>query len=475
MKSTSLLAGIILSLIATQAASAQVTEAQITQPTVEVRSGPSEKYYVTSILTKGESVKIVGKKNGGWLAIAPPGQTYPFRARSFSWVNAADVSAPQGSTVVVTADSTMLRVGTATEKDQPPTTQWFAAAKGRPLTVITDENKQPMVMKHRAETLIAILPIETEYRFIPSDAIDTSNRTSMNEPATPNLGQAATASEPTAPIMPRIESRPVQPSEAAAPQPRMMAIPTSYVGSTGSGTSTTSASTSPGMLDQDWQLAVRMESRDPRKSIELYENVARRYAQSDPATAIRALNRSQYWRNYVLGGSKPSASIPAESGAGYTGTVTQEVQPQSTVISRSQARPMDGDSAAATTSSVQVPAGATAQPIKEPATTSPSVQQSAKLAAPLTGNELNKDKPHPEWYGPGVLKRTLVPDLDGKKVYRLDPLDGRPPMYTTSQPGVNLSEHIGQTVSLYGPFGVHRELFRQYYMEVNKVHVYPPQ
>jgi hypothetical protein len=46
----------------------------ITVPDVEVRSGPSEQFYVTSKLRRGDEVQIVtgAKSNPGWLAIKPP-------------------------------------------------------------------------------------------------------------------------------------------------------------------------------------------------------------------------------------------------------------------------------------------------------------------------------------------------------------------------------------------------------------------
>ena len=60
-------------------------KATVVVPKVEVRSGPTDKYYVTAELQQGESVTIVRpSKEAGWLEIKPP-------RGSFTWINAKHV------------------------------------------------------------------------------------------------------------------------------------------------------------------------------------------------------------------------------------------------------------------------------------------------------------------------------------------------------------------------------------------------
>src|SRR5207248_11130861 len=54
--------------------------ATVVQTTADVRSGPSEKMYVTNRLARGDKVNVVGQRDGGWLVIEPP-------EGSFSWIN----------------------------------------------------------------------------------------------------------------------------------------------------------------------------------------------------------------------------------------------------------------------------------------------------------------------------------------------------------------------------------------------------
>jgi hypothetical protein len=76
-----MLCGTALLLVAAASVFGQTTAAIVSQPTADVRSGPSSEplYYVTNRLRQGDRVEVVEKK-GEWLAIkAPPG--------SVSWVN----------------------------------------------------------------------------------------------------------------------------------------------------------------------------------------------------------------------------------------------------------------------------------------------------------------------------------------------------------------------------------------------------
>src|SRR5262245_33975246 len=55
-------------------------ERTVIVPEVEVRSGPSPRFYATTKLKQGDKVTVVREEEGGWLAIKPP-------LGSFNWIN----------------------------------------------------------------------------------------------------------------------------------------------------------------------------------------------------------------------------------------------------------------------------------------------------------------------------------------------------------------------------------------------------
>ncbi|HVK16706.1 MAG TPA: SH3 domain-containing protein [Fimbriiglobus sp.] len=56
-----------------------------------------------------------------------------------------------------------------------------------------------------------------------------------------------------------------------------------------------------------------------------------------------------------------------------------------------------------------------------------------------------------QWVGPGVLRRTGLPPMNGRTAYSLDgPQGGRPRCYAVAGPGVDLDRFKGYEVQLYG-------------------------
>ncbi len=71
---------------------------------VEVRSGPGQKYYATSELSRGERVIIHRHDPGGWYMIKPP-------AGSFSWIRADAIKRLSSDRGVLSDNNVIVRVG----------------------------------------------------------------------------------------------------------------------------------------------------------------------------------------------------------------------------------------------------------------------------------------------------------------------------------------------------------------------------
>jgi hypothetical protein len=128
-------------------------------PEVQVLSGPSSTgYYPTSLLRRGEEVRVM-KEEDGWLAIVPP-------ADSFSWVKDLFVSKidPVANTATV-RETAEVRVGSALNPDKRNVTK----VKISPGSLIVILDDKPAYGEDGA--WIKIQPPTNEYRYIPADAI----------------------------------------------------------------------------------------------------------------------------------------------------------------------------------------------------------------------------------------------------------------------------------------------------------------
>jgi hypothetical protein len=169
MRPTRTLGGVALLLALSLAARAEPVTAKATVTrAVEVRSGPSDKFYSTSRLAPGDQVEVVEEKDApwlagklppsGWLAIKPPRD-------SFSWVNKRFL-AISGSTAQVLGEDVPVRTG-STLFNGRPTTEWIKLQRGAQVIVVGREE----VDGENNSIWVPIAPAPQEVRFIPADAV----------------------------------------------------------------------------------------------------------------------------------------------------------------------------------------------------------------------------------------------------------------------------------------------------------------
>jgi uncharacterized protein YgiM (DUF1202 family) len=89
-----------------QPAAADTTpyEAAVITPRAQVRSGPSERFYPTDTLERGDIVEVYREEAGGWLAIRPPED-------SFSWVSGRHLKVRSDGLAEVARDGIDSRIG----------------------------------------------------------------------------------------------------------------------------------------------------------------------------------------------------------------------------------------------------------------------------------------------------------------------------------------------------------------------------
>jgi uncharacterized protein YraI len=159
-------------------------EAVIAVPEVDVRSGPSPKYYATSKLHQGDRVKIVEEKEGGWLAIQPP-------AGSFSWINTRyidhDGQAPTAR--VLGEGGVPVRVGSALT-NQEPDVSWVKLPRGEQVVLLSSQKAV-----NGEGIWLPIQPPPKEVRFIPADAIKATPPVQSTSSAPANADPLFTQAE----------------------------------------------------------------------------------------------------------------------------------------------------------------------------------------------------------------------------------------------------------------------------------------
>ena len=148
---------------------------KITMPEVEVRSGPTLQYYVTSKLRANDIVLVVGKSKDApdWYMISPP-------PGSYSWVNAKYVHQVEGTNKgFVKEDGAKLMPGSSVDR-RPPNVETMPLDKG----AILDTFGQP-IKSGDGNTWLTIQPWHKEVRYIPADAVAARQQfASGNAPGT---------------------------------------------------------------------------------------------------------------------------------------------------------------------------------------------------------------------------------------------------------------------------------------------------
>jgi hypothetical protein len=134
-------------------------EMTILLPEVEVRSGPTEKFYPTSKLRMGERVTVLRQDatQKDWLAIKPP-------PGSFSWIK-SDFADQSGQTAIVKGkDAVPVKPGSSLT-NQPPNVDQAMVSPGTILSILGPP-------KTGADgTWLMVQPPPTEVRFIPASAV----------------------------------------------------------------------------------------------------------------------------------------------------------------------------------------------------------------------------------------------------------------------------------------------------------------
>jgi uncharacterized protein YgiM (DUF1202 family) len=173
----------LLLVMATIARAQPSTETVITAAEVEVRSGPSTKFYATSKLRQGDKVKVVKEVEGGWLAIEPP-------AGSFSWINARHIERATGMYAQVLSPDVPILIGSSVVKDEP-TTQQVKLQRGASVVILDDRTAY-----NANGGWLPIQPPPQEYRFIPPDAVKPISPVQSTASASPAAAAPAAAQDP---------------------------------------------------------------------------------------------------------------------------------------------------------------------------------------------------------------------------------------------------------------------------------------
>ncbi len=158
------------------------SSAVVTDKEIEVRSGPSVRFYATCKLSQGARVEVVQEVEGGWLAIKPP-------PGSFSWINDHFIER-HGRSAVVLGAKTPVRVGSSLT-DIEPTVERVQLERGAQVVIIGEA-------LYKDGIWWPIEPPPQEYRYIPRDAVKMTTAVETVVSASPAPGTPS--SVPGAPV-----------------------------------------------------------------------------------------------------------------------------------------------------------------------------------------------------------------------------------------------------------------------------------
>jgi hypothetical protein len=202
----------------------------IVVPRVDVRSGPTNEFYVTGELRQGDAVTVIREVKGqpGWLEIKPP-------RGSFTWISAKHATLTDPYEAVVIGDNPTVAVEVLVGSevfDAKPTVQakpgflpgCILMIAGRPKTV-------------DGETWLPVQPHLQEVRYIPANAINLPTTTPVVPSASWAMGSKAGSSpSTTVPGYPN-DNKPVagnstsfspSPAPSITPPPSPAPPPTTY-------------------------------------------------------------------------------------------------------------------------------------------------------------------------------------------------------------------------------------------------------
>lgn len=187
MRSTRTLAvGALLLLAATVRSQSPAAYDTVVTTDTQARSGPSPVYYATQNLPHGTPIRVVGEKDGGWLAIEPP-------QGSFSWIPGRILKDNNGRTAVVGSPEAPILAGSSLLDRQPD----VVSAKlplGSQVVILGE----PKVLADGSK-MWPILP-QKEFRYIPKDSVAARSAVEAlsKSPTVPAPGNLPAGNLPTA-------------------------------------------------------------------------------------------------------------------------------------------------------------------------------------------------------------------------------------------------------------------------------------
>jgi hypothetical protein len=152
---------------------------------VEIRSGPSDKFYATAELHQGDSITVIGpaKDQPGWLEIKPPWG-------SFTWINAKDVKQIDAYEAVVQKDCQAL-VGSALNTNKPDVQTKSGFLAGAIVYIVKQAVTDP-----GGEAYLPVQPDVREVRYIPASAITPPTAPVVATPTNWSKGSPTQTSAP---------------------------------------------------------------------------------------------------------------------------------------------------------------------------------------------------------------------------------------------------------------------------------------
>lgn len=394
MQTVRMLGGLAIVLVSAWTARADPRSEFITLPEVSVRSGPSPEFYETSKLRKGDVVRVLREERTGWLAIEPP-------PRSFSWIDVRLVQLSGDNAAVVSGAEAQIRAGSRL-KNVEPTVSRAKASRGTQLTVIGKAERAS------DGVWLPILPVPTEARYIPAEAI---------RPSAAVQQFAAAAPEPMRPI--------------SSPAPAGAGLTSSQPAT--AGTSPYPPPPASRGTDPLWLRADDAErAGNLVRAQELLRELAARVQQTDFELSLRCLNRIQDLQD--RGRKIPSAPVPTNDLANANGGRVADRQSPSPAGS-------------------SPPAPSTYRP-QQQIPSEYCYRQDPGYTARLSSPIMSAPSPPPpvgDWSDAGWLRRTTF-ELGGRRLFCLQPIDRyKRRIYVAAGPGVNLEPYVELNVYLYGP------------------------
>ncbi len=353
-------------------------EATVRVPSADVRGGPSDSYYVTCKLRKGETVRVVKAEEKGWLAIVPPAGSL-----SLSWINTRHLRQVPNSrnpnTWMVQSPAEVLVGSRVLPPDRKPDVMGTRLAPGSIVSGID----APVPWSDGS--WLPIMPTAAEVRYIRLDDVDPARAPTANTLASAGPPPTSVPTPPAPPLTPTPTPKP------AAPAPPPSGIDPTYLEA------------------QRLEQAGRLD-----EAVRLYDELARKYAATDPNSTAQFQNRAFWLRRRPSGGGavRPASDsrlrpVPGATPGAYGGTC-----PPAPGVPTTPAAPADG-------------------------------ARSAQYVAPVAAPESS--------IGPGHLRRTGLL-INGKRAYLLVSGQGVVLTYLTAQDSLDLEPSVDKIVQVSGQY-----------------------